>query len=615
MKKTLCFFLSLILAFSFAQICVSAQTDETELPFSYSVFPEKQEYAKGEKIGIRVSLKNTSLDMVTDMRIWMDYPLTDYYLTPGATEKFEKEFTDGVDETMRVAEDEGVLAIVSKFENTKLVRGFLLRLAHAYKSLTLIYTTVKYGLQNCFVSVGQKTADLGTAKVVYDNTEIEFLVKCRFSVRESEHNGVIVPDGAEGSPSAEITAVRNSFTGLAFAVNEDKSCLGLFAINPDHGCAYLYRVENGRFDLLGVKTVSIEAGRSYGMKTDFDGGRAVCYLYCNPLDGDPYPVFDTYYSSAATGCGAYAKAGGYSDFATAESGIAAAENSYVNPIYGNAPDPYVLYDDGMYYLYATTDSPSGFRVSSSADLVSWTDLGFCARKGDIFGNDWFWAPEVYKYNGKYYLLHSTDEHLALAVSDSPAGPFVKTKDGYLIEDKCIDGHLLFDDDGTVYLYMAYWGESGEEIWGCRMNSDLSGIDRGTLTRLTSCRKDESRVNEGPYMLKHNGKYYLTYSVNGYTSQNYSVRLAVGDSPLGKYEPKGTILEKSGPIVGTGHHSFAVSPDGTELFIVYHCHYSTEQVHARKLCIDRCKFVETDGGCTISVYGPTSTPQPYPSDNG
>lgn len=113
------------------------------------------------------------------------------------------------------------------------------------------------------------------------------------------------------------------------------------------------------------------------------------------------------------------------------------------------------------------------------------------------------------------------------------------------------------------------------------------------------------------MLKYQDMYYLTYSVNSYTEHKYSVKLAVSDSPLGKYAYKGTILEKCGPLVGTGHHSFTTSPDGSELIIAYHCHYSTTQIHARKLCIDRYKFAPTFDGYTISVYGPTSTSQPYP----
>lgn len=613
MRKTLCLFLALVLTFSFLQAGAYAATDENELPFSYTVYPEKREYAQGEKIKIYVAMSKTSLDDVVNIRLWADYPITRYYLTPGATEQFITVLRDKEEKDFRIAEDEGVMDIVSKISGSKLLTDVFHRLTYVYKSLTLFYTTIKYGINNFFISIGQKKIDMGSVKVVYDGTEIEFSVQCRYSVRKAVENELIEKDGEGNTASAKIKAVRNSYTGIAFAVSEDKSSYGLFAVNPDKGKAFIFSFKDGIYTIIGSKNISVEPGKAYKMSALFENGRVVCKVYDNPHDTDPYPVFDIYYDSADTGFGIFAREDGYSEFSIDSLETDNAEQTYTNPVYGNAPDPYILNDNGTYYLYATTDSPSGFRVSSSTDLVNWRSLGFCARKGDIFGNDWFWAPEVYRYNNRYWLLYSTDEHLALAVADSPTGPFVKTKDSYILEENCIDGHLLFDDDGSVYLYMAYWGESGEEIWGCRMAADLSGIDRSTLTQLTSCKEDEGRINEGPFMLKYNGRYYLTYSVNGYTDQKYAVRLAVCDSPLGTYVSKGTILEKSGPIVGTGHHSFTESPDGKELFIVYHCHYSATQVHNRKLCIDRCKFVETDDGYTISVYGPTSTPQPFPSN--
>lgn len=612
MKKSICLILSLILVFSSLPLQASAMEPRAAVPLVCSACPEKQSYKKGEEIRINATVQNTSLDALTDVRVWMDYPQTDYYLTPGVTERFVSDFAESKQLLMRVSENERVLQYAAKFENTKLIKSFLLKLAHAYKLLTLAYATVRYRIQNAFVSLRQENADLATVSVLYDNTPIEFRIKCRYSVTRSETNEAEKLSNEAGAASANVKAVKNSYTGLTFAMNDDKTEFGLFAINPSLGKARLYRVKDGQFNWIASKDVSVEAGRFYPMKVLFDGSRVLCTLSDNPHDTDPYPVFDLYYDADETGYGVFCRQGSYESFAVTAGQIPTYDKTYTNPVYANAPDPYVLKDNGTYYLYATTDPLDGFRVSSSTDLVNWKDLGLCARKGDIYGGKDFWAPEVYSYRGKYYLLYSADEHLALAVSDAPTGPFVKTQDSYLLEDRCIDGHFFFDDDGSIYLYIAYFVNSCEEIWGCRMEPDLSGIVPGTLTRLTSCQKDEGRVNEGPFMLKYQGKYFLTYSINGYTEHNYSVRLAVADSPLGTYNAKGTILQKSGPLVGTGHHSFTTSPDGTELIIVYHCHYSTTQIHARKLCIDRCKFVETDDGYTISVYGPTSAAQPYPS---
>lgn len=612
MKKQIALILSFIFIFSSFTFIASAIENDSGTPFSFEVYPEKQSYSKCEDIKIGFKLKNTSLDKITDMRIWLDYPLTDYYITPGVTERFIMALNESETEIFRVVEDKGVLNFASKFENTKLIKSFLLKLAHTYKKLTLAFSTVRYGFQNSFISFRQKKVDLGTVKVMYDNTEIEFTVKCRYSVKKSEVNTITEMSSESGIAVAEVKAVENSYTGLVFAADENKNEFGLFAINPDSGKAYIYSVKDGIYNLTSTKSVNIKADNFYQMKTIFNGDRVICYLSDNPYDTNPYPVFDLSYSSDKNSYSVYSQQDGYKNFTVTAGQIPQYEKSYTNPVYDNAPDPYILIDNGTYYLYATTDPGNGYRVSSSTDLVNWKSLGVCAKKGDIYENGDFWAPEVYAYNNKYYLLYSTDEHLAIASSSSPAGPFKKCSDNYIFEHEGIDGHLFLDDDGKYYLYYAYFGDNGSEIYGCRFNMDTCTADISTLTQLSFGKEDEHGVNEGPYMLKYQGKYYLTYSVNGYEKPIYSVRLAVSDSPLGVYEGKGTILERSGSIIGTGHHCFTTSPDGKELIIAYHCHYSTTQIHNRRLCIDRCKFIETDDGYTISVYGPTSTPQPYPA---
>src|SRR3546814_14527931 len=47
-------------------------------------------------------------------------------------------------------------------------------------------------------------------------------------------------------------------------------------------------------------------------------------------------------------------------------------------------------------------------------------------------------------------------------------------------------------------------------------------------------KKEGSVNEGPYVLKHQGLYYLIYSGNGYTSQEYGIGFSVADGPAGPW---------------------------------------------------------------------------------
>ncbi len=100
-------------------------------------------------------------------------------------------------------------------------------------------------------------------------------------------------------------------------------------------------------------------------------------------------------------------------------------------------------------------------------MVHWQSLGqvYTRDPAKSFGIDAFWAPEVYKVKGKYYMFFSaqwrdnpTNElenfRIGIAVSDKPEGPFVDFSDkpvfdpGYPI----IDANVFFDKDGRTYLY-------------------------------------------------------------------------------------------------------------------------------------------------------------------
>lgn len=291
--------------------------------------------------------------------------------------------------------------------------------------------------------------------------------------------------------------------------------------------------------------------------------------------------------------------------------------TYKNPVFNQfqAADPGVLKYDGKYYCYSTS-ADVGYYVYVSDDLVNWENKGYCIESA--WGiNRWYWAPEVVEKNGKFYMIMSVDEHIGFAVADSPLGPFVPEENW--LYDKSIDGHIFLDDDGRAYLYYVSWREGHEyAIYGCELEDDIVTVKPGTekliLKAEAPWETKEGAVAEGPFILKHNGKYYLTYSGNGYTSHYYSVGYAISDSPLEGYERYdcSPILSYTSKVYGPGHHSFTTSPDGSELIIVYHAHKSETEVHPRTICIDRARFAPTASGVDrLEILGPTHTSQEYP----
>lgn len=283
---------------------------------------------------------------------------------------------------------------------------------------------------------------------------------------------------------------------------------------------------------------------------------------------------------------------------------------YQNPLMEGA-DPFILTYQGKYYLYAT-NADDGFRVFVSENMSEWEDKGYCLKKEDVMGDKWFWAPEIIERNGKFYMVYVSEEHLAVAVADSPLGPFVQNEKKWLSEDKAIDGHFFVDDDGVTYLYyVRLW--NGNEIYMSKMNDDLSAFDEKNERFLFRAEEEwelkDCHVVEGPFVLKHKGKYYLTYSANHTRSEYYAVGYAVSASPYGPFKKYvgNPILHKTDEVNGVGHHSFTRSRDGKELVCVYHRHCNKRQFQPRLVCIDRAGFIENpQGEDVLVIQGPTVT---------
>lgn len=350
---------------------------------------------------------------------------------------------------------------------------------------------------------------------------------------------------------------------------------------------------------------------------------------------------------SATGCGGDIDAGTTTPDVTTDStdeqakeltiiknGILSPSNSIINPSnISSIGDPYILYDDGMYYLYCTSEG-IGYKVWKSPNMRYWEYVGYALNKtSGSWGVKNYWAPEVYKHNGKYYMVYSAQNSanihsLGAAVSDSPTGPFVNlTSQPMLAFDySVIDAHVYFAEDGRLYLYYAkdcstniVNGIKESHIYGVELSDDFKSVIGKPKLLLTPSQgwefgpNDKVRWNEGPYVFENNGTFYMMYSANLYSTAKYAVGYATSDNPLGpfiKYQ-NNPILQGDGVTTsGSGHNSLTVSPDGSEIWTAYHTHtFVTNPSGNRQVCVDRL-VIREDG--TLYINGPSLTNQPQPS---
>jgi beta-xylosidase len=261
-------------------------------------------------------------------------------------------------------------------------------------------------------------------------------------------------------------------------------------------------------------------------------------------------------------------------------------------------DPFIMLHDGTYYAYGTR-AENGIEVYTSSDLLTWKkEKKLALQKEDTWASRWFWAPEVYPVNNKFYMYFSAEEHIGVAVSDSPLGPFVQTQKKPMIEEeKAIDNSLFIDDDGKAYLSFVRFND-GNNIWIAELEDDLVTIKKETMHSCARVSQEWEtvwpRVNEGSFIVKHKNLYYLTYSANSYESPFYGVGYATATSPLGpwtKYE-KNPILQNPDTLVGVGHSAMFKDKAG-RLKIVFHAHYDRNNIHPRVMYIADVAFTDDE----------------------
>lgn len=267
-------------------------------------------------------------------------------------------------------------------------------------------------------------------------------------------------------------------------------------------------------------------------------------------------------------------------------------------------DPFLLEDDGWYYIYGT-HAADGIVVYRSRDLKSWSGRCGNARerlalhRDDVWGDKMFWAPEVYKVGDSYLMTYSCEEHICYAESASPMGPFVqRVHQPYLPQEKGIDSSIFIDDDGRAYMFWVRF-TNGNAIWVAEMSDDLHHVKLETARHLLDAQEGTwehlmGRVVEGPTVMKLGHKYYLTYSANDYRSQDYGVGLAVADNPMGPYEryEGNPILHRHMGYYGTGHH--ALFRHRHRSYIIYHAHHSATRIHQRQTLIAPLIISRTKG---------------------
>jgi len=290
-----------------------------------------------------------------------------------------------------------------------------------------------------------------------------------------------------------------------------------------------------------------------------------------------------------------------------------------------AADPTLVRFDGEYWLFA---SKSG-GYWHTRDFLNWI---FVEAKVLPVEN---YAPTAEVIGGQLYFYATGPVFRA---DDARAGRWTKVGQ---IPGWTGDPDLFCDDDGRVYLY---WGCSdkdpirvqevdprngfkllGESVVCIGHNADHGfevGGENHTNTKPgknpdADAPQPTTGWNEGPWMTKHRGRYYLQYAAPGTSFREYADGVYVSDHPMGpfSYAPYSPFSHKPGGFLGAAGHSSTFQDKSGNYWHIVTATIAQHHIYERRLALYPMTFTADGQMVCHTVLGdlPQFTPDSGPFD--
>jgi GH43 family beta-xylosidase len=260
-----------------------------------------------------------------------------------------------------------------------------------------------------------------------------------------------------------------------------------------------------------------------------------------------------------------------------------------NPLISQRADPWVIRRTGLYYFTASVPEYDRLvlrSASSIAGLGSAPESVIWRRPsaGPLGGH--IWAPELHHFDCQWHLycaagdsddLFRSRMYVMSNPEPDPAGPgwgppvrIHTHKESFSLDA------TTFEHQGTRFLVWAQMDpDSSLFIAPLLSPSVLAGPPVRIADPTMDWETIGHRVNEGPSVIKHAGRIFLTFSASA-TDSNYCVGLLTAGADADLLDPSSwtksplPLLASSDETeeYGPGHNSFTVDEAGNDV-IVYH----------------------------------------------
>lgn len=274
-------------------------------------------------------------------------------------------------------------------------------------------------------------------------------------------------------------------------------------------------------------------------------------------------------------------------------------------------DPFVLTDEGRYYLYGTRSETAwthgaGFDVYESEDLENWTGpVEIFHRPEGFWADKEFWAPECIRRDNRYYLIatfgtEGKPKGIQILESASPAGPFCLLTEEPVTpkEWNCLDGTVFTDHGGETWLIFSHGFPQEPEgaIAAAKLSSDMKKLvsEPATLfhaadapwTRPIPFAKEEfgldgdNYFSDGPYLF-YNSTGRLCMLWSSWSERGYAMGISVSNT--GMITGPWSHGEKAAFYDG-GHGMVFTKPEGKS-YVTWHAPNETLKEHPRFVPLD------------------------------
>ncbi len=268
-------------------------------------------------------------------------------------------------------------------------------------------------------------------------------------------------------------------------------------------------------------------------------------------------------------------------------------STFKNPFASWGADPWVIFHEGFYYYcYATTTKIWVKKASCLQDIFEVDKSLIWQSPPNKPYSSHIWAPELHYLDNKWYVYFAADDghnvnhrmYVLEGKSQDPQGEYVlKGKIASPSDRWAIDGTVLVMPSGDKYFIWSGWQGSKDiqqNLYIAPMSNPWTISGKRILISTPEYDWEKKGgtplVNEGPQILKKENRLFIIYSASGAWSDDYCLGqlILIGKDVLNKnswVKKKTSVFASTSSVIGPGHASFTISPDGKEDWIVYHVH--------------------------------------------